>query len=264
MGVHHYNEPKMLLLMKRSLIVIMLLGFFACEDNSDTLPIDGSLGGSGQGGSLASFLVTGNNLYILAKNEIISYNISNSTNLTYTSSLRLPSLLETVYRHENYLFLGSNNAVYFLNLVDPDYPKLVSSYDHVTACDPVVARNQVAYSTIRSTNCRGIISGEDLLDAIDISDLENPQVLSSKSVTKPYGLAVNSDFLFVCENGGISVFDIETPENPSFISNTKLGEGEAYDIIPRNGYLIVVTSDGIFNVDYNQEGEFTILGEITD
>jgi hypothetical protein len=247
--------------MKKLIYLFLIITICACVDDSAS-PI-GSLSGTGTGGSLASFLVTNNNLYVLAEDELLTYNLENENRLTYMSSLKLPSLLETIAPYENYLFLGSSNAVHFLDRANPDQPQLISTYQHFTACDPVVARSSIAYSTIRSTGCRGIGSGPDLLDAIDISDISNPKVLSSQFVSSPYGLAINNDFLFVCENNGVSIFDTSSANEPILISSNQIGDGIAYDIILKDDFLIVVTSEGIFNVTYDLAGNMQILGQIT-
>jgi hypothetical protein len=251
----------MLLLMKKISTLFLILIVFACAE--DGANFDGNFSGIGTGGSLASFLVTNNNLYVLSDDELLTYNLNNPSRLTFTSTLKLPSHLETIAPYENYLFLGSSDAVYFLNRSNGDMPSLISVYQHVTACDPVVARNSVAYSTIRSTNCRGIIQGNDLLDAIDISDIANPQVIYSMSVDSPYGLSINDDFLFVCEADGISIFNTDNVDNPILISKTKIGNGTALDIIQSDGFLIVVTTEGIFNVTYDLNGQLQILGQVT-
>jgi len=251
----------MFLLMRKLIYFSLVIAICACADDSAN-PI-GGLSGTGTGGSLASFLVTNNNLYVLAGDELLTYNLENENRLLYTSSLKLPSLLETIAPYENYLFLGSSNAVHFLNRDNPDQPQLISTYQHFTACDPVVAKGSIAYSTIRSTGCRGATSGPDLLDAIDISDISNPRVLYSRFVDAPYGLAINDDFLFVCENGGISVFSTSSTNEPVFVANNKIGDGVAYDIILKDDFLIVVTSEGIFNVTYDLAGNMQILGQIT-
>jgi hypothetical protein len=247
--------------MRRISFIFLIIFVFACAD--DSLNPAGNFSGIGTGGSLASFLVTNNNLYVLSDDEMLTYNLNNESRLTFTTALKLPSHLETISPYENFLFIGSTDAVYFLERSNGDMPTLISTYEHVTACDPVVARNSVAYSTIRSTNCRGIISGVDLLDAIDISDIANPKVIYSTQVDSPYGLAVNDDFLFVCEAGGITIFNTDVVTNPILISKTKIGDGVALDIIQNDGFLIVMTTQGIFNVTYDLDGNMEILGQVT-
>ncbi len=243
-------------------IFITILIITSCEDGDIS---SSSFAGTGTGGSLASFMVTGKNLYVLAGSQLKTFNVEEGDGLEQKSTLYLPSWLETIFLYETRLFVGSNNAVHFLDIDDTDNPVYISSWQHVTSCDPVVARHGIAYSTIRVTDCRsGRPETRDQLDVINIKDIRNPTLLNSQQLDTPFGLAITANYLFVCEQGGISVFDNSDPENPVWRYNAKLGEGVAKDIIVRNGHLIVVTTEGIFNVSVDDDGMLTQRGRITD
>ena len=147
-------------------------------------------------------------------------------------------VLETIFPYGDNLLIGSQNGVYFMDLSQPTNPILISSYEHVTSCDPVVARNGVAYSTLRSTGCN-FARGGDVLDVIDISDLSSPRLIRSYTSSEPYGLAVTANFLFVCEKGGISVIDNSDPSDLQYL-NLFLIDGA----VPKDNYRIERTSGG--------------------
>lgn len=87
------------------------------------------------------------------------------------------SNLETIFPYGDKVFIGSNDQVYFLGFDGDNKLDLLSSYRHITACDPVVAANGIAFSTLRNTGCR--FNSDEVLDVIDISNIENPQLIKS-------------------------------------------------------------------------------------
>ena len=52
--------------------------------------------------------------------------------------IRISENIETVFIAREHLFIGSMTGMYIYSLVDPVNPEFVSTYWHVTSCDPVV------------------------------------------------------------------------------------------------------------------------------
>ncbi len=243
-----------------SFLIIAMIAF-GCE-NGDANAEASITGGTGTGGSLASFLVTGDNLYVVTGSDLKSFNLTDGDGIEHRGTLTLDSFLETLFLYESRLLIGSNDAVYFVDINDPDSPRLISEYQHFTSCDPVVARGNIAYSTLRTTGCRW--AGQELLDVIDISDLNNPRTIASYGVNTPYGLTVTQDYLLVCENGGISVINNSDPANLQWLERFTFESGAVpFDIINTGDVMIVTTDSGIFNIELSENGTLTVLGEIT-
>jgi len=151
--------------------------------------------------------------------------------------------------------------MHILDLVNPAAPNFLSSYTHITACDPVVVEGDRAYVTLRSGNtCGGF---QDLLEVIDISDKYEPKRLSSFSMSKPYGLGIDNGTLFVCEGEyGLKVYDA-TNENSITSNMIAWFPGiNAYDVIPLDNFLFMIGEDGFYIYDYSDLNNISILGSL--
>ena len=241
------------------LAVLSVLAFPSCDEGgADFTP---STSGTGTGGSLASFTILSNYLYSVLDNELKTYRLDDNGQLTLVNRLPFFTVLETIGSYNNRLLIGSQTGVFFLDLSNPSNPIVISQYDHFTACDPVVARDGIAYSTLRSSDCR--TNRNDLLDVIDISDITNPVLIRSYTSDTPYGLAVVPGFLFVCEKGGISIIDNGDPANLEYLNLFIIDNATPKDIIPSSGHLVVTTDIGIYNVRYTDLGEMRVIGQLT-
>ena len=248
-----------MLQIKRILFLVWVVLVFACE--SDSNDFNPSLGGVGTGGSLAKFTIVGDNLLVLQSGSVIQYFIGADGDLVLVRELPFfASNLETIFPYGDKVLVGSNDQVYFLVFDGDNKLDLLSSYRHITACDPVVAANGIAFSTLRNTGCR--FNSDEVLDVIDISNIENPQLIKSYQTEAPYGLTVNEQNLFVCERGGVAMHDISDPQNiltKGFLEFT----GETpLDLIHTQGYLIVRTDKNIYNMSYTASGVLTVLAKV--
>ncbi len=236
-----------------------MVALVACEADSNDFTPD--LGGTGTAGSLARFTIVNNNLLVLESQKILQYEIVASGDLSFVRELNFfASNLETIFPYGDYVLVGSSDQVYFLNFDAQNNLNLLSSYEHITACDPVVAANGVAFSTLRSSNCR--FNSNEVLEAIDISNIESPQLIKSYPSEAPYGLAVNENNLFVCERGGVAMYDVSNPEN-ILLKGYKAFQNELpLDVIHTSGYLIIRTDKHIYNMSYTSSGVLEILAQI--
>jgi hypothetical protein len=201
--------------------------------------------GTGQGGSLARFATVQNNLYALNADNVLVYGISDPKNPQFITSAFGGPQLETIFpRDQNTLFLGAPNGMYIMDISNPRSIKRIGVYNHITSCDPVVADNNYAYVTLRSGDgrCRW---ANNRLEVIDITDLTNPQLISSQSMSNPRGLAISGNLLIVCDNG-LKVYN-RTSVNPqsglSMIHHNPTIDAE--DIIAGPKSLIVVGKSGV-------------------
>lgn len=240
-------------LLSISLILILLINSRCASDS----PTPGT---AGTGGSMARFAITGNHLYTVSSTTLKVFDISQATNPQAISDIKLGFGIETIFPYGKNLFIGSQTGMHIYNNEDPQNPQLISVYEHIQSCDPVVVQGNYAYVTLRNgSDCR---NGANLLDVIDISDLQSPQLVKSFPMQNPHGLGIDGNTLFVCEgNYGLKVFDASQPDNPL---QTQFIEGiNTYDVIPQNNILMVVGRDGLYQYDYSNRGQLSLLSKIT-
>lgn len=233
---------------KYILYTAFIFGLFACE-KSETSSSDASYVGSttGKGGSTARFTIAGNYMFTVDRNDLHIFDIENPTNPIETSLYNIGRDIETIFAMDDYLFIGSELAVYIYNIEQPLQPKLIDVFRHSTACDPVVADSNYAYVTLRNNGraCGGTVN-ELLL--INISDIDNSFIEFNYLLEAPYGLGLDKNYLFVCDNG-VKMFDKSDPSDLQLI--VKIPGIDARDVIPHQNNLIVTASNGIYQFDYS-------------
>lgn len=216
---------------------------------------------TGSGGSMARFAITGNTLYIVSKQSLEVYNITDGANPVKTVRKDMNVGIETIFPYRNHLFIGANDGMYIYNNSNPANPAYLSKFTHIQSCDPVVVQDQYAYVTLRSgVACR---RGNSLssLDVVDVSNPSNPQLVNSQPMSSPYGLGVSGNKLFVCEGEkGLRVMDISNPIKP--VEKQFHRDLPAYDVIVRPNHLIVTGQKGLFQYKYDQEDKFELLSKI--
>jgi hypothetical protein len=169
--------------------------------------------------------------------------------------------IETIFPYANNLFIGAQNGMYIYDISEPSAPEYMSTFAHVTSCDPVVVNDEFAFVTLRSgTECQGYTNQ---LDVIDIKNLYNPQLIKSYAMENPHGLGLDGDALFICEGDyGLKIFnasDIETIDE-NLIKYYK--EIHAYDVIPYNDNLIMIGMDGLYQYDYSSLDNVQLLSQL--
>ncbi|GAB2789676.1 hypothetical protein GCM10027275_38320 [Rhabdobacter roseus] len=219
---------------------------------------------NGTGGSMARFAITGNTLYIVTRQSLDVYDITQPDAPTRQAKAELGLGIETIFPYRQNLFVGANDGMYIFNNQQPQAPTLLSKYTHVMSCDPVVVQNQYAYVTLRGgVGCRQWVNNSSL-DVVDVSDPANPKLINSQPMQSPYGLGVDGDKLFVCEGiSGLKVFDISDPTQPRLHHNYP--EVASYDVIPRQNLLIVTGQNGLYQYRYGDniaENSMELLSKI--
>lgn len=222
----------------------------------------GSGSGSGVGGSLARFTISGNHLYLLDGGDLHAVNIINETNPVPGSRTQLGWDIETIFPYEQNLFVGSMTGMHILDISSPESPVRLSTFQHVRSCDPVVVEGDYAYVTLRTGNaCVGDVNQ---LDVVDISDLRNPQLVKTYPMSNPHGLGIDSHMLFVCDGtDGLKAYDA-TDVNKIDQNLVAHHKGiHAVDVIPFNNVLMMIGQDGILQYDYSNPKELKILSKIS-
>ena len=217
---------------------------------------------TGTGGSMARFTIVDPFLYALHETYIQLVRIDDPEDPSLWSTVDVGWGIETIFPYGDYLFIGSMTGMFIYDNTDPENPRQLSEFAHVTSCDPVVAQGDRAYVTLRAESfCRG---GVNRLDILDISDLTDPQMIESYSMQGPYGLGIDGSTLFVCDGrAGIKVYDVDDPENIDLIAFETAHE--TYDVILIPPVAIVVGPDGLHQYDYTNvatTGELTLLSHL--
>jgi len=225
--------------------------FFSATSN-------GGNGSAGTGGSMARFIIYDNILYTIDISTLHFFDITEITNPWSVGNQHVGWNIETVFIARDHLFIGAQSGMYIYSLYDPVQPEYISTYWHVTSCDPVVVEGNFAYVTLRTGNlCE---SDVNQLDVVDIHNLNNPFLTKSYQMYNPHGLGIDDGILFVCDGEeGLKVYDAS---NPYMIKSNKLAQFpdiDAFDVIPVNDLLIMVGSEGIYQYDYNDLQNIELL-----
>ena len=137
------------------------------------------------------------------------------------------------------------------SLAEPSAPNYLSSVEHMRACDPVVVQGDLAYVTLRSgnNNCAGI-SNE--LQVVNIKDIAAPSLLTTYGMHSPTGVGIDGQTLFVCDGDeGLKIYDATDPMAIDQHLLKKYPDIHAIDVIPHNGLLMAIGTDGLYQYDYS-------------
>jgi hypothetical protein len=236
---------------------------YALESSFRGAPKSNGGGNSyGIGGSMARFITYDDYLYTLESTyKLKCIDISNPNMVEVKNEQYLWGNVETVFIADQHMYVGTSNGMHILSLDQPMSPNLLSTYQHITACDPVVVEGDWAYVTLRSgNNCGG---NQNLLEVIDISDKYAPMREASFGMKGPYGLGIDNGILFVCEGEyGLRIFDATDVQA---ITQNKIAEFpdiHAYDVIPLGSFLLLIGDDGFQMYDYSDLEDIHLLGSL--
>ena len=246
-----YNDD--FVMYSRGIAVLETASFDASNAVSPTNP--------GMGGSMARMTIGNDHLYALANPDIVPVSILNPSSMSEGQRLDLDWSAETLFPRGNELFVGSMSGMHILDITSPMNPSLISTYSHISSCDPVVVDGDIAYVTLRSGNtCQ---SFTNQLEVIDISNLSDPQLLYTYEMYNPHGLGKDDNTLFVCDGDeGLKIYDAtnnETIDQNLLINYRSLF---AYDVIPYNGVAMMIATDGLYQYDYTNINDIKLLSKI--
>lgn len=216
-----------------------------------------SSGGTGTGGSMARFAITGDYLYAVDHNKLTTFDISSSA--TAIDSYELGWGIETIFPYKESLFIGSETAMYIFDISNPISPKQLSRYVHTMACDPVVVEGDFAFVTLRNGNrCPRNVNR---LEVVDILDLTQPKKVAFYEMKNPHGLGIDDGYLFVSEGDhGLKIMDASDPHDIKQLRHIQ--NLRTYDVIPIDGVLMVTGDDGIVQYDYSDINDLEHLSTI--
>ncbi len=235
-------------------LFLLLNWLLGCSENSGD-----SSNTTGQGGSLTRFAISSNYLYIATNSKIAVYDITENK-FNHLTDVVVGFGLETIFVRAPYLYLGARDAMYIYSIANPASPQFVFRYSHIVSCDPVVVQGNRAYVTLRNseTVCN---RGVNTLEIIDITNPNNPKLITQHAMTSPGGLAIDGTCLFVCEGAqGLKMFDVS---NDNVTLLTELTDVHAYDVIAQAGRLTLTGEDGVFQYHYKcSTSELELISKI--
>jgi hypothetical protein len=219
--------------------IFIILFFGNCNKESNSAASTST----GAGGSTARFTISGNYLYVVDHTSLKAFEISNPQKPVYKSKTEVGINIETIFPYEDKLFIGSSFSMYIFSLNNPDRPQQIAKADYNIrmSCDPVVAKGEAAYATLRSSSrCGGTQSA---LVVYNIKNPASPVLVNTINLIAPYGLGIKDHALYVCEGDqGLMVFDVANQYAPSIV---KTINGETfYDVIPYGNILIAQIAGG--------------------
>lgn len=194
----------------------------------------------GQGGSLARFALKGDYLYTVDDANLNVFSITNGREPVKTNSVSVGFRIETLFSYKDYLYIGSRDGMFIYGLERPEFPTQLSSVQHFTACDPVVANDTHAFVTLHSETFCG--NNINVLEVYDVTDVTNPVLLNSRNLAYPEGLGLYGNYLFVCDDE-IKVFDVTDPTDSQLVTSLNRS---AFDVIISNNLLIAIGESGLY------------------
>ena len=243
---------------------------YGCELTTNTGVIATADGGNftnnngqqqGVSGSITKMTLIDNYLYVMENNKLIPIDISNPFEPKNSEGVYIWRTVETLFATQNHIFMGTTNGMLIYETSNPNSPTEKSVINHVEACDPVVVQGNYAYVTVRSGNtCAGTLNQ---LDVIDITDLSSPILKESFQFINPHGLGIDGTNLFICDgSAGLKVLDATNPLTSGNQLIKTFDNIQATDIIPFNNIAIVIGDDGIYQYDYSDIQNLTLLSTI--
>lgn len=219
-------------------------------------------GGTGIGGSMAQFTISGDYLYSVDNTRLYVFDITNIAAPVSRSVSEIGWGIETIFPYQDKLFIGSQTGMHIYDISDPVAPLRLSVFEHVQSCDPVVVNDTIAYVTLRGgSGCRNDFTNQ--LDVIDISDPTRPTLLATHLMQNPHGLGFDDNTLFICEGEfGLKIFDASDHYTISSKMITHFNGMDAYDVIPFNDVLMLIGQDGLYQFDYSNPEDITLISGI--
>ena len=217
----------------------------------------------GVGGSMARFGLYKDFLYIVNQSSLLTFKLNSNSEVTLLNTGYVNWNAETIFITDNHLFLGTRNGLIVMSLEVPQKPVQKGNFAHMTACDPVVIKGDLAFVTLKGgTTCRGGTLNQ--LDVIRMSNgYSNFQLLKSYPMYGPQGLGIDDDLLFLCDgDAGLKIFNAADPLTISQNLIASFPSINAYDVIPMNNYLFMIGEMGFMLYDYSNIQNIKQIGII--
>ena len=91
----------------------------------------------------------------------------------------------------------------------------------------------------------------------------NTQTRHTVQMTNPHGLGKDGNTLFICDGtAGLKVFDATNPTTISTTPVVTFFNIQATDVIPFNNKLLMIGDDGLYQYDYTNVQNISLLSKI--
>lgn len=213
----------------------------------------------GVAGSMARFSIVNSTLYTVGTSDLSVYSIAAPENPLFSTKVNMGLGIETVFPFKDRLFIGSTSGMFIYDISNPSNPAKLGQFSHVTACDPVIADDNLAFVTLSSgVRCS---NASNQMDVLDISNLTFPVLLKTYPMTNPHGLSKDGNTLFVCDGkDGLKVYDASNAKDLKL--KIQMKGYESYDVIAFNNLAVVVAKDGLRQYDYSNPDNIKLLSTI--
>jgi len=219
-------------------------------------------GSTGIGGSMARFTIVDHYLYAIDEWNMDIVDISTAASPQPKNEIQLGWMPETLFPHNNNLFVGTRAGMYIYDLYAPENPSLISKYEHIESCDPVVVEGDYAYVTLYTGSICHFDTNE--LQVINIKDLSNPILVTKYPMTNPHGLGIDNGTLFICDGtDGLKVYDASDVNKIKENQLAHYKNINAVDIIPFRNIAMMIASDGLYQYDYSDIKNIKLLSKIS-
>jgi hypothetical protein len=234
-------------------------------DGSWATSSNGGVGGTtyGVGGSMARFGLYQDFLYIVNQTNLLTFKLISPSQVTLLDTKYVRWNVETIFITDNHLFLGTQNGMIVESLEVPQKPSEKGSFSHVTACDPVVIKGDLAFVTLKGgTTCRNTTVNQ--LDVIKMRNgYTNFEPLKSYPMYGPQGLGIDDELLFICDgDAGLKIYNAADPLTITDHLVASFPAINAYDVIPVNNYLFMIGESGFLLYDYSNIQDIKQIGFI--
>jgi len=150
---------------------------FLANSNSTGASSGVSGSGIGVGGSMARFGIKDKALYIVDKNTLKVFDISNNSAPQKVNDVNPGWNVETMFLKGSRMYLGTTTGMAVFDISDPFSPFALTFFNHARSCDPVIVDDTLAYITLRTgTTCGG---NQNVLAVVSIKDITKPATVAS-------------------------------------------------------------------------------------
>jgi hypothetical protein len=216
---------------------------------------------TGQAGSLANFLIVGDFLYLLADNELKTFDIKDTEKAAALSTQRIDAVAETIFHLNGLLYIGTQTGMFVYQIKSDGRPEYKGEFEHTTGCDPVVANEQYAYVTVHSgVRCNSTFP-LNTLAILSMADPAKPALVKSYSMSNPLGLGLRGNVLYLCEQeSGLKVFDVRDPQNIVQLEHYK--DVHALDVIVLPETLLLLSPQNVYQYNYGERGVLNLRSSL--
>lgn len=206
----------------------------------------GSSAGYDQNKFMSRFIVLENYLYCIDNSDIVVFDITHAKDPVFVKRINIGFSIEMVSLQEKMLFVGGENKKSIFRIDEVLKPTFVSSLNRISSTDPIVVEDARAFTTKRIGGQSS--STENALQVLSVSNASQPQFLGSITIDRPYGLAVDRNFVFVATGAaGVKIIDAHDPQQMTQIG--EIGSINVFDVVKRDRIIFAIGAYGIYIFD---------------